>query len=392
MNDIILKTTLKHLLDNKIPIIAVVSVCGSTEEGAIDPIDRIEEFRKHFGKKGLSFYHHCDASFGGYLRCLFRDKDNNIIIPEKLMGRMPDDPMHEWPTDEIGNALKAISKVDSVTIDPHKLGYIPYPAGAIVFKDGRIKWEIAFNPGYLTLSSFIGSYIVEGSKPGAAAAACWLSMKVFPLNESGHGTLIRRTIKNTYTLLAVLHRIEYDLHEDLLDIELNDKVKLKVLNDPPDMNIICFLINWIPDKGGDGTSLLRMNCFAEEVYNKHLNFSAKRALGEHKFIVSSTKFKYEEYGNSMQSHLEEISIKSENFKSKTEKYNDVEMNCCDDEIFVFRCTIMNPWLAVKKPDTKIYYMEQFRKDLKEAILAVVSDPMSLEKAIKTKITKNKSDP
>lgn len=403
----LLKYAIEHFLKNKIPVIAVVSVCGSTEEGAIDPIHKVEKLRVDFKEKGLSFYHHCDAAFGGYLRCLFRNEDDKSIKPRRLKGRYPDESEPKWPTEGIECALEKISQADSVTIDPHKLGYIPYPAGAVVFKDGRIKWEIAFNPGYLALP-FIGSYIVEGSKPGAAAAACWLSTKVFPLNEAGHGTLITRTIKNTYTLLRVMHdlrdNLQFELKKELKKEGFVGEVKLKVLNDPPDMNILCLLINWKNNNADDtkkyGDGLFRMNCFAEAVYNR-LKFEKKRALNEHEFIISSTRFKYDEYGytkaqyipegyeHSMQKHLNDMGIKSNYFGCEYNEYKEQDVNCCDDEIFVLRCTIMNPWLAVK-PNKQLYYMDEFQKILKDAIKYVLQNPQDYLKIAEEKIKKHRS--
>ncbi len=435
MDEDLLKIALQYFLDNKIPVIAVVSICGTTEEAAIDPIHKIEEFREEFMNNGLSFYHHCDAAYGGFLRCLFRDKDNKPISePKRLKGRVPKSNPCEWPSKEIIRAIRAISQTDSVTIDPHKLEYIPYPAGAVVFKDGRMKWEIAFNPAYLGLP-FIGSYSVEGSKPGAAAAACWLSMKVFPLNEAGHGALIARTIKNTYTLLAFLddrdetEAIKKDQEEDLFKNVFNDKLKkelekiglkgelrLKVLNYPPDINMLCFLLNWIPDKieakAEEVTGLLRMNCFAEAVYN-HLKFDKKRPLGEHNFIISNTSFKYDEYGtiealfmpndykarpHSMQKHLKDMGIKPDYFKSNKQKFTQQDLNCCDDEIFVFRCTIFTPWLAVRpnkehkerRGKMGLYYMVRFCEELKDAIKKALQDDESYKKIVNEKIEKHKS--
>ncbi len=35
---------------------------------------------------------------------------------------------------EVYEGFRAISEADSVTIDPHKMGYVPYAAGGIVIK------------------------------------------------------------------------------------------------------------------------------------------------------------------------------------------------------------------------------------------------------------------
>ncbi|MEE8060464.1 MAG: tyrosine decarboxylase, partial [Gemmatimonadales bacterium] len=73
--------------------------------------------------------------------------------------------------------------------------YIPYPAGAILLKDRRARELVAVDPPYLApagqvegaTQEYLGRFIFEGSKPGAAAAAVWLSHKVLPLDERGYG-------------------------------------------------------------------------------------------------------------------------------------------------------------------------------------------------------------
>ena len=69
----------------------------------------------------------------------------------------------------------------SVTIDPHKAGFCPYPAGALLYRNGTMK-------GFITLAApevfhspddlNVGVYGLEGSKPGAAACGVLLSHRV----------------------------------------------------------------------------------------------------------------------------------------------------------------------------------------------------------------------
>lgn len=46
-----LKRILQEKLDNEIPVITVVSVMGTTEESAVDPLTEILELRKQFRTK-----------------------------------------------------------------------------------------------------------------------------------------------------------------------------------------------------------------------------------------------------------------------------------------------------------------------------------------------------
>ena len=50
-------------------------------------------------------------------------------------------------------------------------------------------------------------YGVEGSKPGAAVTAVYLSNAVLPLERSGHGELLDRTMMNTKIFCATLYQM-----------------------------------------------------------------------------------------------------------------------------------------------------------------------------------------
>src|SRR5690606_24804181 len=99
-----------------------------------------------------------------------------------------------------------------------KLGYIPYPAGAFLLRDRRARDLVAVDPPYLLPTQgmqaeedlFLGRFIFEGSKPGAAAAAVWLSHKVLPLDERGYGYVTERTSCGARKLHYALSRAKLD--------------------------------------------------------------------------------------------------------------------------------------------------------------------------------------
>ena len=76
--------------------------------------------------------------------------------------------------------MEALAEADSVTLDPHKLGYVPYPAGAFLIRDRRARELVAIDPPYLLPTQgldsaedlFLGRFIFEGSKPGASRQRC----------------------------------------------------------------------------------------------------------------------------------------------------------------------------------------------------------------------------
>ena len=66
-----LEEAIRDLIEKKIPILGVVAVVGSTEEGAVDNVDKIVALREQLKKEGVYFYLHVDAAYGGYARTLF---------------------------------------------------------------------------------------------------------------------------------------------------------------------------------------------------------------------------------------------------------------------------------------------------------------------------------
>ncbi|KAI9155623.1 L-tyrosine decarboxylase [Paramyrothecium foliicola] len=187
----------KRLEDNlkaKQPIFAVVAIVGSTEEGAVDSLSSILALRKQYQAKGLSFLVHADAAWGGYF-CSMLPKDYHpgdvINLPTEMGpsdGFVPDASLRA----ETQEDLFAMRFADSITVDPHKAGYIPYPAGGLCYRDGRMRFLVTWTSPYLSRGSVtsIGIYGVEGSKPGASAMSAWLSNKTIGLTQQGYGTLL----------------------------------------------------------------------------------------------------------------------------------------------------------------------------------------------------------
>ena len=218
-------------------VAAVIGIAGTTEEGAVDPIREIIELRKKYEKeKNRSFWIHVDAAWGGYIRSLFRDsKGNEPLFPISRQEKLPSkyvayqgmSGLLSWGDQgdqELLDAFRSIPQADSITVDPHKLGYIPYPAGLIAFRDRRALELIKRDANYIFGSTpksksdptsksdstaAIGPYIIEGSKPGASAVSCWLAHRTIPLNRDGHGVLIRESLLNARLLACYLNNHRY---------------------------------------------------------------------------------------------------------------------------------------------------------------------------------------
>ena len=66
-----------------------------------------------------------------------------------------------------------VEGVSSISADIHKLGYVPYPAGAVLFRDYHVRDSISYAAPYLPtdgsvgFGGFLGKWTLEGSRPGA---------------------------------------------------------------------------------------------------------------------------------------------------------------------------------------------------------------------------------
>jgi hypothetical protein len=187
------------------PVALVVAVMGSTGESAVDPLSEIAALREEYRQTGLDFAIHADAAWGGYFASLLRAGrgDDATAPPGDGLGMTP-----EWPlSDHVRCEMGALELADSITVDPHKAGFIPYPAGALCYRDeampGLIRHTspVVFHDG---AAPTVGVYGIEGSKPGAAATAVYLSHHAIPPDRTGYGQLLSRCIFNSKRFYAAL--------------------------------------------------------------------------------------------------------------------------------------------------------------------------------------------
>lgn len=163
-----LEERLEESLKNEQPVYAVVAIMGSTEEGAVDRLGAILEMRRRFQARGLSYLVHADAAWGGYFASMLRRdyapgsrfSDNLPVGLGGATGFVPDSSLRV----ETQEDLWWLRHADSVTVDPHKAGYIPYPAGGLCYRDGRMRYLVTWTSPYLSQgsTSSIGIYGVEG--------------------------------------------------------------------------------------------------------------------------------------------------------------------------------------------------------------------------------------
>ena len=110
-------------------------------------------------------------------------------------------------SDYVTGQLRALARCETVTVDPHKSGFIPYPAGALCYRNGGMRDVVAFTAPVVYhggIDPTVGVYGIEGSKPGAAAAAVYLSHSVIPTDQAGYGRLLGRCAFSSKRFYAAL--------------------------------------------------------------------------------------------------------------------------------------------------------------------------------------------
>jgi len=149
----------------------VVATAGSTGVGAVDAIDQIVPLAARYGARV-----HVDAAYGGYFALL---AGGTALSPE------------------VSRAFLAIRDADSIVVDPHKRGLQPYGCGSVFFRDATVGRFYKHDSPYTYFTSaalHLGEISLECSRAGAAAAALWTTMQVFPLEAGrGMGPILART-------------------------------------------------------------------------------------------------------------------------------------------------------------------------------------------------------
>jgi len=157
----------------------VVATPGTTAAGAIDRIDAIVEIARK-----RRWRVHADAAYGGFFS----------IIAGEADARLDSGP---W---------QALAACDSIVVDPHKHGLQPYGCGCVLFKDASVAELYAHDSPYTYYSQrssqddrypqaaavHLGEISLECSRPGAAAAALWTTLRCLPLRPSGLGAILLR--------------------------------------------------------------------------------------------------------------------------------------------------------------------------------------------------------
>lgn len=334
-----LEKIIRKLASENTPILGVVAVVGSTEEGAIDEVHKVVDLRNKLIQEGIYFYIHVDAAYAGYARSIILDEQSNPIAYENLEGEYKKYGVFinnkQLVSRSVYDALLAIKDVESVTIDPHKMGYIPYSAGGIVIRDIFMREVISYFATYVfekgaDIPALLGAYILEGSKAGATAASVWTAHRVLPLNIKGYGKLIGASMQGAQNFYKFLDGLEITVGENTVSV-----VPLVT----PDFNMVDYVFRV---KGEN--SLEKTNWLNNEFY-KMSSFSSG-SLYQNGFITSHTDFAVPDYGNSPLDYVKNKLGFTE------EEWNKVQ------KVTILRACALTPYMNDEEK------FEQYAKDIK----------------------------
>jgi glutamate/tyrosine decarboxylase-like PLP-dependent enzyme len=495
----------RNLARDRIPL-SVVTILGTTEEGAVDPVHRVVDLRNTLeAEDNISFWLHIDAAWGGYMRSVFnlsrqdelmatlskisktldmghyenafdwndifikyiennmadhgkqaevgsvpenggmlkdcsdeniererkksrisglRDRLNNALsknsydeylrkltkliddyrdfglkdveprislddrmelvnefisdVIELQWGDYRKDVQIKWGSKEVCSAFMAIGKADSVTIDPHKMGYAVYPCGMIAFKNDRARHFILQKAPYITSAKqhilvhmpprhidcsgtkpkivveAFAPFIVEGSRPGAVAASLLFTMNTIPPTMNEHGIIVKAS------LLAAREFYEWIVHWNAIMVHNKIDIDYQFIplsSGPPDTNIVIFVV-----KKRTSNSVEKMNKVTESVYE---HFTIQAELGEREYsyaqpyFLSKTTLHDPVYSfETIRGHLEKHFDKG-HLEQAAQEYKRCGLT-------VLRATLMNPFIRLSRLMAKQSVLKEFMTELSSA--------------------------
>ncbi|CAG8544963.1 22226_t:CDS:2 [Gigaspora margarita] len=398
-----LDKTLAKCVRNKQAVYAVVAIMGSTEQGACDPLADIVVLRERYQRRyGLSFVIHADAAWGGYFRTM-------LIEPSKNPPCGDDSEGH----DEVGDTfvpmlalnpytrkhLYSLKDCDSITVDPHKSGYIPYPAGALCYRDQRMRYLVTWTSPVVTrpMEESIGIYGVEGSKPGAAPVAAWLSHDVIGLHQKGYGALLGQatfTCSKIYCHWATMSTDKDNfivvpfnmLPTEKLNTPNSEEVRkqkqkiselivtksnLDIINNEEALNLIkkvgsdliinTFACNFKVN-GKVNENINEANYLNQRLFEKFSLTSYRKTNKSKPLILTSTMLRQSAYGNCLTNFKNRLGLKG------------------DQDLYVLINVVMSPW------PTEFDFITTLTKTFKENLKELAE--LSIRRNIKTPVHLN----
>ncbi|MFO7992817.1 MAG: putative pyridoxal-dependent aspartate 1-decarboxylase [Marinobacter sp.] len=230
----------------KIRVMAICGIAGTTETGNVDPLDAMADIAREFGA-----HFHVDAAWGG--PTLFSRTHRHL--------------------------MRGIEKADSVTFDAHKQLYVPMGAGLVVFRDPGLASAVEHHAQYIIRkgSRDLGSTTLEGSRPGMSML---IQSGLRILAREGYEILIDQGIDKAKTFAEMI----------------NAEADFELITEP-ELNILTY--RYCPEKAQQALSVA--DSLQVERLNTSLNritkFLQKTQRERGKAFVSRTRLEPARYFN-----------------------------------------------------------------------------------------------
>ncbi|MCX7679565.1 MAG: pyridoxal-dependent decarboxylase [Spirochaetes bacterium] len=167
--------------EEKIKIIALVGIAGTTETGNVDNLMALYELADRY-----ETHFHVDAAWGGPL----------LLV------------------DEYRHLFRGIELADTVTFDAHKLLYSPLSMGMVLFRSKKLSSFLFHTSNYIIREDSVdqGRFTVEGSRPFSCLKP-WVTLKLFGQEGFrvlfGHASMLTNTLMNLVEKHENFERMNY---------------------------------------------------------------------------------------------------------------------------------------------------------------------------------------
>ncbi|KAE9392567.1 PLP-dependent transferase [Gymnopus androsaceus JB14] len=286
----------KHLAEDSHSLYAVTVIVGTTEHGSVDPIDEVLELRREMQAKGLSFMVHADAAWGGY------------FASKKILGRarLPGGPEYAFsiPLSAYTNRqMLSLKGVDSVTLDPHKSGFNPYPAGGICYRDARFRYLTTWSSPYISVKegadTSVGIYGVEGRSctswslalPASPHSSRYADLLGVAMLTGVKGRQLSAPSVSSFRD-TITNRPNYELENDPDAMALVHQLGSDLMINP-------FACNFHIKEGVINTDVVEASYLNRRLYQRLSITSMNDVLNDKPIVIMATEFSQERYGQAL---------------------------------------------------------------------------------------------
>ena len=386
-----LKEKIKYCRDNNYTILMVVAVIGSTAEGISDNLFGILSLRSITHYQGMNYLIHVDAAWGGYVRTILPNLKArtswNVKIPlvdDSYVPTLPLSAHAQWQ-------FRLFPWADSITVDPHKAGYVPYPAGALCYRNGDYRYLINMGAPYIRSDEDLnmGTYGIEGSKPGAAPTACWLAHRSISLDNKGYGLVLGEcmfSVKRYYCqwmmlpkpddmfVISMLHpfpEFKREPFKSMSEEEIKAYIKENIIgksnreiaDNPdsmyllseigPDILINAFVFNFKKDVDTLNEDIAKINEFTEKLLARFSMTEQPDTIKDVDILVMGNEYSSKTYGEVILSRMaDELGLK---------------LPGGDYSMKMINSTILNPW-----PTTE-GLIEELTSAFKDGMIEIINE-------------------